>query len=45
LGSDKKIMLGLMMSYLPVGLRKFALEVFRRVRPKDYTEQVREASV
>jgi glycosyltransferase involved in cell wall biosynthesis len=44
LGSDKKIMLGLMMSYLPVGLRKFALEVFRRVRPKDYTEQVREAT-
>ncbi|MBD2296687.1 glycosyltransferase family 2 protein [Anabaena sphaerica FACHB-251] len=44
LGSDKKIMLGLMMSYLPIGLRKLALEVFRRVRPKDYTEQVREAT-
>ncbi|MBK1989594.1 glycosyltransferase family 2 protein [Sphaerospermopsis aphanizomenoides BCCUSP55] len=45
LGSDKKIMFGLMLSYLPISLRMWALLVFRRVRPKDYTEQVREASV
>lgn len=45
LGSDKKIMFGLMLSYLPLGLRKLALQVFRRLRPKDYTEQVREAGV
>jgi glycosyltransferase involved in cell wall biosynthesis len=44
LGSNRKIMFGLMLSYLPIGLRKLALQVFRRVGPKDYTEQVREAS-
>ncbi|MBD2694041.1 glycosyltransferase family 2 protein [Anabaena catenula] len=44
LGSDKKIMFGLMLSYLPISLRKLALQVFRQIRPKDYTEQVRGAS-
>ncbi|TAF04862.1 MAG: glycosyltransferase family 2 protein [Nostocales cyanobacterium] len=42
LGREKKVVLGLMMSYLPISLRNFALEVFRQVRPKDYTEKVRE---
>ncbi|MEA5565875.1 glycosyltransferase family 2 protein [Anabaena sp. UHCC 0399] len=45
LGSDRTIMLGLILSYLPISLRKLVLQVFRQVRPKDYTEQVREASV
>jgi glycosyltransferase involved in cell wall biosynthesis len=41
LGSDRKIMFGLMLSYLPITLRKLALQLFRQIRPKDYTEQVR----
>ncbi|BCL34897.1 glycosyltransferase family 2 protein [Nostoc sp. MS1] len=45
LGRERKLMLGLILSYLPINLRKFALEAFRQLRPKDYTEQVREASV
>lgn len=45
LGKEKKVILGLIMSYLPVSLRKFALEVFRQVRSKDYTEQVRKGSI
>jgi glycosyltransferase involved in cell wall biosynthesis len=44
LGSDKKNLLGLMLSYLPTGLRKLALQGFRQVRPQDYTEQVRKSS-
>jgi glycosyltransferase involved in cell wall biosynthesis len=45
LGSDKKIMFGLILSYLPMSLRKLALQFFRQMRPKDYTEQVRETSI
>ncbi|MBH8565806.1 glycosyltransferase family 2 protein [Nostoc sp. CENA67] len=45
LGSDRKIMLGLMLSYLPASLRQIALQGFRRVRPKDYTDQVRQGAV
>jgi hypothetical protein len=41
LGSDKKIMFGIMLSYLPISLRKLVLQVFRQIRPRDYTEQVR----
>ncbi|MBD2504387.1 glycosyltransferase family 2 protein [Anabaena azotica] len=44
LGKGRKLMLGLLLSYLPIYLRKFALQVFRQLRPKDYTEQVRETS-
>jgi hypothetical protein len=45
LGSDRRVMLGLMLSYLPISLRKLALQMFRQARPKDYTEQVREATI
>ncbi|NET74385.1 MAG: glycosyl transferase family 2, partial [Sphaerospermopsis sp. SIO1G2] len=45
IGNDKKIILGLIMSYLPMGLRKLALDIFRQLRPQDYTEKVREAKV
>lgn len=45
LGSDRKVMLGLILSYLPASLRQFALQSFRQTRPKDYTERVREAAV
>lgn len=42
LGSDRKILLGVILSYLPISLRKIALQIFRQIRPRDYTEQVRE---
>ncbi|MBE9127279.1 MULTISPECIES: glycosyltransferase family 2 protein [unclassified Coleofasciculus] len=44
LGSSRKTQLGLILSYLPLSLRQLALQAFRQLRPKDYTEQVREAA-
>ncbi len=32
---------GTMLSYLPLGLRQWVFQSFRQVRPKDYSEQVR----
>lgn len=43
IGSSRKAQLGVMLSYLPLSLRQAALQVFRQMRPKDYTDQVREA--
>ncbi|WP_353931483.1 glycosyltransferase family 2 protein [Okeanomitos corallinicola TIOX110] len=45
LGRDKKMLMGFILSYLPMNLRNFALQVFRQLRPQDYTEQVRKAGV
>ncbi|MBR8830312.1 MAG: hypothetical protein N5P05_003407 [Chroococcopsis gigantea SAG 12.99] len=42
LTASKRRTLGLFLSYLPLNLRRIALENFRKVKPKDYTEQVRE---
>ncbi|MBP0000442.1 MAG: glycosyltransferase family 2 protein [Cyanobacteria bacterium SID2] len=39
---SRKAQLGLWLSYLPLGLRKLAFQVFRRARPRDYSERVRE---
>jgi len=44
IGNSPRATLGLIISYLPVSLRQLALQVFRQMRPKDYTEQVREAA-
>lgn len=44
LGSSRKATVGLLLSYLPTSLRKLALEGFRQIRPKDYTEKVRQVS-
>ncbi|MBD1895706.1 glycosyltransferase [Trichocoleus sp. DQ-A3] len=44
LGSSRQAKLGIVLSYLPTSLRQFALQTFRRIRPKDYAEQVREAA-
>ncbi len=44
LGSSRRTMLGLILSYLPVSWRQLAFQRFRQIRPKDYTEQVREAA-
>ena len=43
LGKSRRASFGLMLSYLPVNLRQFAFFSFRKIRPKDYSEQVREA--
>ncbi|MFP4578033.1 MAG: glycosyltransferase family 2 protein, partial [Coleofasciculus sp.] len=43
IGSSRKAQLGVILSYLPLSLRQVALQVFRQMRPKDYTDQVREA--
>jgi glycosyltransferase involved in cell wall biosynthesis len=42
LGRSRRATLGLILSYLPLGLRQIAFQGFRQMRPKDYTEQVRE---
>lgn len=42
LGVSKRSRFGLILSYLPVRLRQLVLHQFRQIRPKDYTEQVRE---
>ena len=35
---------GMALSYLPVGLRKWVFQSFRQVRPKDYSERIRNAT-
>lgn len=42
IGSSRKAKIGLMLSYLPLSLRQGVFQMFRQMRPKDYTEQVRE---
>lgn len=42
LGRSRRAELGLLLSYLPVQLRQWILQGFRQIRPKDYTEQVRD---
>ncbi len=41
LGTSKRANLGIILSYLPTNLQQFALQSFRQIRPKDYTEKVR----
>lgn len=41
LGTSQKTKLGLVLSYFPVSFRQVVFDVFRKIRPKDYTEQVR----
>lgn len=43
LGRSRKVMLGLILSYLPLRLRQLAFQGFRQIRPKDYSDRVREA--
>lgn len=44
IGSSRKAKLGLILSYLPLSLRRLAFDGFRQIRPKDYTDQVRETT-
>ena len=41
IGNSRRASFGLMLSYLPLGLRRLAFSGFRNLRQKDYTEQVR----
>ncbi|MEG3437051.1 glycosyltransferase [Pannus brasiliensis CCIBt3594] len=43
LGKSRRSSFGLLLSYFPVNLRGMAFETFRKLRPKDYTERVRES--
>jgi glycosyltransferase involved in cell wall biosynthesis len=40
-GKSRRAKLGLLLSYLPLNLRQVAFEGFRKLRQKDYAEQVR----
>lgn len=42
LGNSKKSTLGFFLSYLPLNLRQATFKTFRRSRPQDYSERVRE---
>ncbi len=42
LKNSKRSSLGLVISYLPLGWRQIFFDSFRKLRPKDYTERVRE---
>ncbi|HAG83983.1 MAG TPA: glycosyl transferase family 2 [Cyanobacteria bacterium UBA12227] len=44
MGNSRRIQFGLILSYLPLSLRKFVFQGYRQFRPKDYTEQVRETT-
>ncbi|MDY7013363.1 MAG: glycosyltransferase [Cyanobacteriota bacterium] len=44
LGNSSRVRLGLILSYLPLSLRRMALQLFRRVRAKDYSDRLREAA-
>ncbi|PSF35526.1 glycosyl transferase family 2 [Aphanothece hegewaldii CCALA 016] len=41
LGTSQKTNFGLFLSYFPVKVRRMIFDLFRKIRPKDYTEQVR----
>ncbi|MGP1373639.1 MAG: glycosyltransferase family 2 protein [Almyronema sp.] len=43
-GLSSRARVGLMLSYLPVAWRQTAFQSFRQVRPKDYSERVRNAT-
>jgi glycosyltransferase involved in cell wall biosynthesis len=43
-GQSRRTSLGILLSYLPTNFRNLAFQSFRKMRPKDYTEQVRETA-
>lgn len=44
IGNSLRTRLGLFLSYLPLGWRQLALNLFRQNRPKDYSEKVRQVT-
>ena len=43
LGSNYKAKFGILLSYFPLNLRQFAYQTFRKIRPQEYSEKVRQA--
>lgn len=41
LGSSSRSLLGLFLSYLPLNLRQKMLNIFRQLKPKNYTDKIR----
>ena len=41
LGQSSRSLLGLILSYFPLNIRQFALDIFRKIKPQDYAEKVR----
>ena len=44
LGNSSRTTVSLILAYLPVSWRKWTLDVFRRLRPQDYSARVREVT-
>ncbi len=44
LGKSNKVKMALIMSYFPTNLRQLILQIFRQLRPKDYTDIVRQGT-
>lgn len=44
LGFSRKATFGLILSYVPTSWQQLALQSFRKMRPKDYAEKVRESA-
>lgn len=44
LGNSKRSLLGLILSYFPLNMRQFTLDIFRKIKPQDYAQKVRTAS-
>jgi glycosyltransferase involved in cell wall biosynthesis len=41
LGISPRSFMGIILSYLPLNLRQYALEIFRKIKSKDYAQKVR----
>ena len=41
LGQSSRSLLGLILSFFPLNMRQFALDIFRKIKPQDYAEKVR----
>jgi glycosyltransferase involved in cell wall biosynthesis len=44
LGQSQKTKIGRLLSYLPLGLRRFAFQIFRQWRPQNYSDRVRNST-
>ena len=44
LGKSSRVYLGIFLSYLPASLRKILLDTVRKMKPKDYSEKVRDSN-
>jgi glycosyltransferase involved in cell wall biosynthesis len=42
IGASRRATLGVILSYLPLNLRQLVFQFFRQIRPKNYTEKLRE---